>query len=85
VVAAVGSFKMSGDKMSAKDYWRSSLNVGDTVVFILCNYRELVTGKITSIAQKTLQVEYTHPTYGVMKVTRRDHCAVVKKPDHTSD
>ena len=71
--------------MSATDYWHSPLNVGDTVVFILCNYRELVTGKITSIAQMTLQVEYTHPTYGVKRVTRRIHRAVVKKPDQTND
>ena len=71
--------------MSAKDYWGSPLNVGDTVVFILCNYRELVTGKITSISQKTAQIEYIHPTYGVNQVTRRDHWVIIKKPDQPND
>lgn len=71
--------------MSAKDYWDSPLNVGDTVVFILCQYRELVTGKITSIALKTAQIEYFHPIYGVNQVTRRDHFSIIKKPDQPND
>lgn len=71
--------------MSAKDYWGSPLNVGDTVVFILCQYRELVTGKITSLAQKTAQIEYIHPTYGANQVTRREHWVIIKKPDQPND
>jgi len=71
--------------MNAKDYWGNSLNVGDTVVFILCHYRALVTGKITSIAPKSAQIEYFHPTYGVNQVTRRDHWTIIKKPDQPND
>jgi hypothetical protein len=71
--------------MSAKDYWGSPLNVGDTVVFILCNYRELATGKITSIAPKSAEIEYLHPIYGFNQVTRREHWVIIKKPDQPND
>jgi len=71
--------------MNAKDYWGNSLNVGDAVVFILCHYRALITGKITSIAPKSAQIEYFHPINGGNQVTRRDHWTIIKKPDQPND
>lgn len=63
----------------AKDKLRNPINVGDTVIFMQLNYRNLLVGTIKSISNKTLIIE--HPMTNVCSTeTKQFHDQVIKIP-----
>ena len=47
------------------DFMKQELFEGDTVIFILPNYRELVQGTITKFTKCYVCIDYKHPRYSI--------------------
>jgi len=60
------------------DFMSHKLAVGDTVVFILPNYRELVKGTVTRFTECFVFIDYKHPRYTSMTTIKQTGEQLVK-------